>query len=78
MDDFFSRMCIVLFLVAGKNLNTKGHHLLAQNSKIPRSTSLVHVLVLVKILGISVWNFFPACMSLEPYCYESLGIFRSV
>ena len=50
MDDFFSRMCIVLFLVAGKNLNTKGHHLIAQNSKIPKSTSIAHVLMLVEIM----------------------------
>ena len=54
MDDFLARMRIALFLVAGKNLNTKGHHLLAQNSKIPKSTSIAHVLMPVEILRFCV------------------------
>ena len=51
---FLAKMCIVLFIESGKNLNPKGHHLLTQNPKIPRSTTLVHVLILVKILGVCV------------------------
>ena len=47
---FLARMCLVLFLESGKNLNPKGHHLLAQNPKIPRSTGFGHILFLVEIL----------------------------
>ena len=36
---FLAKMCLVLFLESGKNLNPKGHHLLAQKPQIPRSTS---------------------------------------
>ena len=36
---FLARMCLILFLVFGKNLNPNGHHLLAQKPKILRSTS---------------------------------------
>ena len=47
---FSAKMCRILFIESGKNLNTKGHHLLAQNSKIPKSASFVHVSFLVEIL----------------------------
>ena len=75
---FLARMCLVLFLESGKNLNPKGHHLLAQNPKIPRSTSFGHVLFMVEILKFWVWNFFHECMSLKPCCCTSLGNFRSI
>ena len=47
---FLARMCLVLFIDSGKNLNPMGHHLLAQNPKIPRSTSFGHVLFMVEIM----------------------------
>ena len=69
---FQARWCLILFLVSGKSLNPNGNHLLAQRSKIPRSTSFVHILILVELLVIYVQNFFPACMSLNTYCCASL------
>ena len=51
---FSAKMCRILFIESGKNLNTKGHHLLAQNSKIPKSTSVAHVLMLVEIMRFCV------------------------
>ena len=74
---FLARLCLILFLESGKKLNPKGHHLLAQKPHIPRSTSLVLVLILVKILGICVGNFFPVCMSLNTYCCTSWRNFSS-
>ena len=47
---FSAKMCRILFIESGKNLNTKGHHLLAQNSKITKFASFVHVLFLIEIL----------------------------
>ena len=69
---FLARWCLVLLLVCGKSLNPNGNHLLAQRSKIPRSTSFVHILILVELLVTCVQNFFSACMSLNPYCCTSL------
>jgi len=46
---FLARWFPVLLLVSGKSLNSIGTHLFAQRTKIPRSTSFVHILMLAEI-----------------------------
>ena len=38
-EQFLSRVCLILFLASGQNLNPNRHLLLAQRPKIPRSIS---------------------------------------
>ena len=56
---------LVLLEEPGKNMSSVWNRLLAQMIKIPKSTSIAHVLILVELLVICVWNFFFVCMSLN-------------
>ena len=49
---------LVLLEEPGKNMNSVWNHLLAQMIKIPKSTSIAYILILVEMLVIYVWNFF--------------------
>ena len=46
---FLARWFLVLLVVSGKSLISFGNHLLAQMIKIPKSTSIAHVLMPVEI-----------------------------
>ena len=51
---FLARWLVVLLEVSGKSLKSFGNHLLAQRTKIPRSTSFAYILILVEIRVIYV------------------------
>ena len=51
---FLARWFLVLLVVSGKSLISFGNHLLAQRTKIPRSTSFAYILILVEIRVIYV------------------------